>query len=109
MSDFPAALPRGRAAAAGSGRVRLLPTEDAQELLRQYARTRDVEIRNRLVRQHERMVRYLAGRFGTSSPGTSLEDLVQVGYVGLIAALDRFDPEKGVSFVTFAVPTILGE
>jgi RNA polymerase sigma-B factor len=68
-----------------------------------------VEIRNRLVRQHERMVRYLAGRFGTSSPGTSQEDLVQVGYVGLIAALDRFDPEKGVSFVTFAVPTILGE
>jgi RNA polymerase sigma-B factor len=54
------------------------------------------------------MVRYLAGRFG-AGPGTSTEDLVQVGYIGLIAAIERFDPDKGVSFVTFAVPTILGE
>jgi RNA polymerase sigma-B factor len=82
--------------------------DDPQAMLREYARTRDVTLRNRLVAHHERMVRYLAGRFGASS-GTSTEDLVQVGYVGLIAALDRFDPDKGVSFVTFAVPTILGE
>ena len=82
--------------------------DDPQALLREYARTRDIEIRNRLVILHERMVRYLASRFG-SGAGTSLDDLVQVGYVGLIAAIDRFDPEKGVSFVTFAVPTILGE
>ena len=84
------------------------PSDDTQALLREYARTRDIRLRNRLVQLHERMVRYLAGRFG-SSVGTSLDDLVQVGYVGLIAAIDRFDPEKGVSFVTFAVPTILGE
>jgi RNA polymerase sigma-B factor len=82
--------------------------DDAQALLREYARTRDIEVRNRLVILHERMVRYLASRFG-SGAGTSLDDLVQVGYVGLIAAIDRFDPDKGVSFVTFAVPTILGE
>jgi len=82
--------------------------DDAQALLREYARTRDIQVRNRLVILHERMVRYLASRFG-SGAGTSLDDLVQVGYVGLIAAIDRFDPEKGVSFVTFAVPTILGE
>lgn len=82
--------------------------DDAQALLREYARTRDIQVRNRLVILHERMVRYLASRFG-SGAGTSLDDLVQVGYVGLIAAIDRFDPDKGVSFVTFAVPTILGE
>lgn len=82
--------------------------DDPQALLREYAKTRDIQIRNRLVLLHERMVRYLASRFG-SGAGTSLDDLVQVGYVGLIAAIDRFDPEKGVSFVTFAVPTILGE
>lgn len=82
--------------------------DDPQALLREYARTRDIHVRNRLVVLHERMVRYLASRFG-SGAGTSLDDLVQVGYVGLIAAIDRFDPEKGVSFVTFAVPTILGE
>ena len=85
-----------------------LHSDDAQALLREYARTRDIRVRNRLVALHERMVRYLAGRFG-SGGGTSVDDLVQVGYVGLIAAIDRFDPEKGVSFVTFAVPTILGE
>ncbi|HEU4753829.1 MAG TPA: sigma-70 family RNA polymerase sigma factor, partial [Armatimonadota bacterium] len=85
-----------------------LDRDDPQALLREYHRTRDIEVRNRLVQLHERMVRYLAGRFG-SGGGTSLEDLVQVGYVGLIAAIDRFDPDKGVSFVTFAVPTILGE
>lgn len=82
--------------------------DDAQALLREYSRTRDIQVRNRLVILHERMVRYLASRFG-SGAGTSLDDLVQVGYVGLIAAIDRFDPDKGVSFVTFAVPTILGE
>ena len=85
-----------------------LNSDDAQALLREYARTRDIRVRNRLVTLHERMVRYLAGRFG-SGGGTSVDDLVQVGYVGLIAAIDRFDPDKGVSFVTFAVPTILGE
>jgi RNA polymerase sigma-B factor len=82
--------------------------KDTQFLLREYARTRDVRIRDRLVTLHERMVRYLAGRFGSGN-GTAIDDLVQVGYIGLIAAIDRFDPEKGVSFVTFAVPTILGE
>ncbi len=86
----------------------ILSSDDPHVLLREYHRTRDIEVRNKIVTLHERMVRYLAGRFG-SGGGTSLEDLVQVGYVGLIAAIDRFDPDKGVSFVTFAVPTILGE
>ena len=81
---------------------------DTKRLLRDYHRTRDLRIRDRLVLLHERMVRYLAARFAPGG-GTSVEDLVQVGYIGLIAAIERFDPEKGVSFVTFAVPTILGE
>ena len=85
-----------------------MDADDAHALLCEYARTRDLEVRDQLVRLHERMVRYLAGRFG-SGAGTSPEDLVQVGYIGLLAAIDRFDPDKGVSFVTFAVPTILGE
>src|SRR5437879_3208683 len=78
------------APAAASRRCRTVP-ENSQSLLREYARTRDVQIRNQLVLQHDRMVRYLAGRF-VVTPGTASEDLVQVGYVGLIAALDRFDP-----------------
>jgi RNA polymerase sigma-B factor len=101
--DLQKRCPPGRAAS-----VSVLSSDDPHLLLREYARTRDIEVRNKIVTLHERMVRYLAGRFG-SGGGTSLDDLVQVGYVGLIAAIDRFDPEKGVSFVTFAVPTILGE
>jgi len=89
-------------------RRRLALDDDPNTLLREYARTRDLHVRDRLVAQHERMVKYLASRFGAGA-STSLDDLVQVGFVGLIAAIDRFDPEKGVSFVTFAVPTILGE
>jgi RNA polymerase sigma-B factor len=87
---------------------RPLLDDDPSALLREYARTRDLRVRDRLVAQHERMVKYLASRFGAGA-STSLDDLVQVGFVGLLAAIDRFDPDKGVSFVTFAVPTILGE
>jgi RNA polymerase sigma-B factor len=112
MQDLPCALKPERkepkSALKSVSRGFSVDEDDPNVLLREYARTRDLEIRDRLVSQHERMVRYLAGRFG-SGAGTSLDDLVQVGYIGLIAAIDRFDPDKGVSFVTFAVPTILGE
>lgn len=77
-------------------------------LFREYKRTQDPRIRDRIVVLHERMVRYLASRYSPSG-GASADDLVQVGYIGLLAAIDRFDPDKGVSFVTFAVPTITGE
>jgi RNA polymerase sigma-B factor len=56
---------------------------------------------------HQRLVRYLAGRF-VSVGAVSLEDLVQVANVGLIAAIERYDPQVGERFVTFAAPTILG-
>lgn len=52
-------------------------------------------------------VAYLAGRY--RDRGESLEDLIQVGAVGLINSVDRFDPGRGVAFSTFAAPTILGE
>jgi len=77
-------------------------------LLREYAETRDPAVRNRLVAMHDRMVRYLAGRFSVGA-GTTTEDLIQVGYIGLLSAIDRYDPSKGVSFATYAVPTIMGE
>ena len=82
--------------------------ESVTELLAEYSRTRDPQVRDRLVALHERMVRYLASRFGLGA-GTTLDDLVQVGYIGLLAAIDRYDPSRGASFATFAVPTILGE
>jgi RNA polymerase sigma-B factor len=85
------------------------PTPDRQteRLIAEFAKTRDPRLRDRLVLMHDRMVRYLASRFDTRlSPQ---EDVVQVAYIGLISAIDRFDPKKGVSFVTYAIPTIVGE
>src|SRR5688500_12006669 len=74
--------------------------QSVQILLRESARTRDPRVRDRIVTLHDRMVRYLAGRFGLGA-GTTSDDLIQVGYIGLLAAIERYDPEKGVSFATF--------
>ena len=63
--------------------------------------------RERLIMAHLPLVRSLARRY--LGRGESLEDLVQVGSEGLIKAIDRFDPERGVTLATFATPTILGE
>jgi len=63
--------------------------------------------RDELVVGHLNLVRYLAVKF--ANRGESLEDLMQVGTLGLIKAIDRFDPERGVEFTTYATPTIVGE
>ncbi|MGH7704679.1 MAG: SigB/SigF/SigG family RNA polymerase sigma factor [Candidatus Dormibacteria bacterium] len=76
-------------------------------LFAEYASTRDPGIRDQLVPQYAALVRSLARRF--AGRGEPLEDLEQVGYLGLIAAIERFDPKLGLEFTTFATPTILGE
>lgn len=63
--------------------------------------------REALARLHQPLVGHLARRF--SDRGEPHEDLVQVGMLGLVKAIDRFDPDRGLEFVTYAVPTILGE
>jgi len=64
-------------------------------------------LRSRLVELHMPLVEHLARRFtGRNEP---LPDLVQVGSIGLIKAIDRFEPERGLEFSTYATPTILGE
>jgi RNA polymerase sigma-B factor len=64
-------------------------------------------LRNELVVAHLNLVRFLAVKF--ANRGEALDDLVQVGTVGLIKAIDRFDLERGVEFTTYATPTIVGE
>jgi RNA polymerase sigma-B factor len=63
--------------------------------------------RDELVTMHLPLVHFLARRF--RDRGEPLDDLVQVGTIGLIKAVDRFDPERGVEFSTYATPTIVGE
>jgi RNA polymerase sigma-B factor len=78
-----------------------------RQLLIRYRRDGDPTVREELVARFMPLARRLAARYrGDREP---LEDLVQVASLGLVKALDRFDPERGVAFSSYAVPTILGE
>lgn len=77
------------------------------DLLEAYRLNRDRVARDHLVEELMPLVRSLARRY--AGRGEPLEDLVQVGAIGLIKAIDRFDLERGVELSTYAVPTILGE
>jgi RNA polymerase sigma-B factor len=80
---------------------------DEQKLLDRYYRDRDQTVREELVQRFMPLARRLAARYrGDREP---LDDLVQVASLGLVKALDRFDPRRGVAFSSYAVPTILGE
>jgi RNA polymerase sigma-B factor len=78
-----------------------------QELLRAWCEEQDRDARRRLIELHLPLVRALAHRF--ASRGEQLDDLTQVGAVGLIKAVDRYDPSRGSSFTAYAVPTVVGE
>jgi RNA polymerase sigma-B factor len=81
-----------------------------QELREQfvaYAQGRDAGLREQLVAAHIGLAEYLARRF--ANRGEPLDDLVQVASLGLLKAVDRFDPERGVEFSTYATHTIVGE
>ena len=78
-----------------------------KELLRRYHEGGDTQAREQLIEQYLPLVRSLARRY--SYRGEQLEDLVQVGCIGLIKAIDRFDIERGVELTTYATPNIIGE
>lgn len=84
-----------------------LSAADADRTFREYARTRDPALRERLVSAHVGLAASLASRFSTRNE--SPEDLQQAALLGLVHAIDRFDPERGVQFTTFAWATISGE
>lgn len=77
------------------------------ELLRRYHERGDRRAREELIRRHLPLVRALARRY--AGRGEPVEDIEQVGAIGLIKAIDRFELSRGVSLATFATPTVLGE
>jgi RNA polymerase sigma-B factor len=78
-----------------------------RELLGRVRDSRDALAREELITRYLPLVKSLARRF--ASRGQPVEDLIQVGSIGLIKAIDRFDLERGVELSTYATPTILGE
>lgn len=82
-------------------RVPLLTVDEERELTRLYKRTRDAKARERLVASNQRFVLKVAGDY--RSYGLELEDLVAEGNLGLLRALEKFEPERGLRFITYAV------
>src|SRR6266705_2851380 len=81
--------------------------DELRQKFAEYAETRDQTLRDELVGAHLGLAEYLARRF--TNRGEPLDDLTQVASVGLLKAVERFDPERGLEFSTFATPTIVGE
>lgn len=97
-----ATLPRGSESGAGPvpddlHRLARMPEDDPER----------PALRARVVERHLPLVQHLARRY--TDRGEPLDDLVQVGTIGLLKAVDRYDPDRGASFASFAVPTVLGE
>jgi len=78
-----------------------------RDLFVEYRKAKKPEIRQQLVDAYSNLVYFLARKF--ANRGEPLEDIVQVGFVGLLMAIERFEPERGLEFSTFATPTIVGE
>jgi RNA polymerase sigma-B factor len=81
--------------------------ESDKLLLRRYHEQGDVGAREQLIERYMSLVRSLARRY--SYRGEQLDDLVQIGAIGLIKAIDRFDVNRGVELTTYATPNIIGE
>jgi RNA polymerase sigma factor for flagellar operon FliA len=83
--------------------------DDTQALWREYKRTKDQAIRDRLILTYAPLVKYVAGRLGSGLPAHVDEnDLNSYGLLGLIGAIERFDPDRDIKFETYAIARIKG-
>jgi RNA polymerase sigma-B factor len=80
---------------------------ETTDRFRAYRASQSRDLRNALVEEHLRIADFVARRY--ANRGEPFDDLRQVALIGLLKAVERFDPDHGVAFVSFAVPTITGE
>ncbi len=81
--------------------------QEVEATAREYRRTKDLALRDRLISQHLYLVQTVARRF--SGMGEPQEDLLQEGAMGLINAVDLYDPDRGVQFSTYATHLVEGQ
>ena len=81
--------------------------EEIKEKFIEYQKTKDKALRDELIEEHMYLAEILAKKY--TGRGIDYEDIFQVASVGLILAVDRFDPSKGYVFSSYATPTIIGE
>ena len=81
--------------------------DEINQKFEEFARTRDKKLRDELIEEHMYIVDILSNKY--VGKGIEKDDLYQVASLGLINAVDRFDPSKGYAFSSFATPTIMGE
>jgi RNA polymerase sigma-B factor len=89
------------------GAIRRIDGVPESQIFREYRASGNRRLRNQLIEAHRPLAVHLARRFANRTE--PLDDLVQVAQVGLLKAVERFDPDRGVAFSSFATPTILGE
>lgn len=88
--------------------VEKINTVDESEILfRKFNESRSVDIRNEIVKKYLYLADIISRKF--LNRGIDYEDIYQVASIALIKAVERFDPEKGVKFISFATPTLIGE
>ena len=86
-----------------------MPAEDVISLWRKYRASRDQQLRDRLILTYAPLVKFVAGRLGSGLPAHVDEgDLVSYGLLGLIGAIERYDPDRDVKFETYAIARIKG-
>ena len=81
--------------------------ENTEDAFREYQKSKSPELRNEIVEQYLSLAELLARKY--LGRGVEYEDLLQVASYALVLAVERFDPDKGVQFASFATPTIIGE
>ena len=82
---------------------------DTKALWQEYRQTRDSALRDRLILTYAPLVKFVAGRLGASLPShVDEQDLVSYGLLGLISAIERFDPDREIKFETYAISRVKG-